>query len=228
MPFCLIVPSQQIGKAQVCPPFRIVHTLIENPFNLTPDAMLQRGQPFQNFFQSVPLVDTHHEAIAGNINSLEELPFLFHRVEFNTILIVEAVVVMLVAHQVFGKHPVFILFLWREDVLFLFIWPGVAGRQAGTLQTVYNQLLHLFQSAVFSNKRSYIRCLLQGTELQARPAFIDGALVLKQIQAEIVVERLGLFHRGESALPEDVADSGMLFTHSNALPPFYCSMPVAA
>ena len=81
----------------------------------------------------MPLVNSNHKAIAGNINSLEELPFLFHRVEFNTILIVEAVVVMLIAHQVFGKHPVFILFLWREDVLFLFIWSGVAGREARSL-----------------------------------------------------------------------------------------------
>ena len=51
---------------------------------------------------------------------------------------------------------------------------------------------------------------------------------LAHAPGEIVVERLGLSHRGEGALPEDVADSGMFFTHSNALPPFYCSMPVAA
>ena len=96
----------------------------------------------------MPLVNSNHKAIAGNINSLEELPFLFHRVEFNTILIVEAVIVMLAAHQVFGKHPVFILFLWREDVLFLFIWPCIAGRQAGSLQAAFNHLLYFFYPAM--------------------------------------------------------------------------------
>ena len=44
--FGLVISPKQIGKAQVCPPFRIAHALIENPFNLTPDAMLQCGQPF--------------------------------------------------------------------------------------------------------------------------------------------------------------------------------------
>ena len=55
--------------------------------------------------------------------------------------------------------------------------------------------------------------------MQTRPALIDGSLVLKQIQAEIVAERLGLPHRGEGALPEDIADGGMLFIH-HAAPPF--------
>ena len=79
------------------------------------------------------LVNAYHEPLAGDNDRLKKLPFLFHRVEFNTILIVEAVIVMLIAHQVFSKHPVFILFLWREDVLFLFDRPGVAGREASSL-----------------------------------------------------------------------------------------------
>ena len=94
----LIVPSQQIGVAQVCPPFRIAHALIENPFDLTPDAMLQCRQSFENLLQPVPLVNSDHEAVAGHINGLEELPFLFHRVEFNAVFVVETVVVMLIAH----------------------------------------------------------------------------------------------------------------------------------
>ena len=148
MPFCLIVPAQQIGKAQVCPPLRIAHTLIKNPFNLTPDAMLQCRQPFQDFLQPVPLVNAYHEPLAGDKDRLKKLPFLFHRVEFNTILIVEAVIVMLAAHQVFGKHPVFILFLWRKDFLFLFIRPCIAGRQAGSLQAAFNHLLYFFYPAM--------------------------------------------------------------------------------
>ena len=51
--FCFFIPSKQICKSQISPPVRDFHTLIENPLDLTPDAMLQRGQPFQNFFKSV-------------------------------------------------------------------------------------------------------------------------------------------------------------------------------
>ena len=103
-------------------------TLIENPLALTPDAMLQRGQPFQDFLKPVPLVNAHHKPVTWNINRLEELPFLLHCVEFNAIFVVEAVVVVLVAHQVFGKNPVLVFFLWRKDVLFLFIRSGIAGK----------------------------------------------------------------------------------------------------
>ena len=55
--------------------------------------------------------------------------------------------------------------------------------------------------------------------MQTRPALIDGALVLKQVQAKIVAERLGLPYRREGAFPEDIADGGMLFIH-HAAPPF--------
>ena len=96
MGFCFFIPSKQICKSQISPPVRGFHTLIENPLDLTPDAMLQRGQPFQNFFKSVPLVNAHHKPVTWNINRLEELPFLLHCVEFNAIFVVEAVVASLV------------------------------------------------------------------------------------------------------------------------------------
>ena len=83
--FCFLIPSKQIGKSQISPPVRGFHTLIENPLDLTPDAMLQRGQPFQDFLKPVPLVNAHHKPVTWNINCLEELPFLLHCVEFNAI-----------------------------------------------------------------------------------------------------------------------------------------------
>ena len=54
--------------------------------------------------------------------------------------------------------------------------------------------------------------------MQTRPALIDGALVLKQVQAKIVAERLGLPYRREGAFPEDIADGGML---SFIMPPLH-------
>ena len=41
-------------------------------------------------------------------------------------------------HQVLGKNTVFIPLLWREYILFLLVRAGVAGREAGTAQTVCN------------------------------------------------------------------------------------------
>ena len=150
--FCFLIPSKQIGKSQISPPVRGFHTLIENPLDLTPDAMLQRGQPFQDFLKPVPLVNAHHKPVTWNINCLEELPFLLHCVEFNAVFVVEAVVVVLVAHQVFGKDPVLVFFLGRKDVLFLFIRSGIAWRKTGALQTVCNQLLDFFNTAMLLNE----------------------------------------------------------------------------
>ena len=211
--FCFFIPSKQICKSQISPPVRGFHTLIENPLDLTPDAMLQRGQPFQNFFKSVPLVNAHHKPVTWNINRLEELPFLLHCVEFNAIFVVEAVVVVLVAHQVFGKNPVLVFFLWRKDVLFLFIRSGIAGRKTGALQTVCNQLLDFFNTAMFLNETGQVLRLLERTELQSGFSFINGASMLKQVQAKLIADRLCFLGWQKSTFSKEIADSRMFLAH---------------
>ena len=206
-------PIVNRGMVKLCSLPKKNSTLIENPLDLTPDAMLQRGQPFQNFFKSVPLVNAHHKPVTWNINRLEELPFLLHCVEFNAIFVVEAVVVVLVAHQVFGKNPVLVFFLWRKDVLFLFIRSGIAGRKTGALQTVCNQLLDFFNTAMLLNETGQVLRLLERTELQPGFSFINGASMLKQVQAKLIVDRLCFLGWQKSTFSKEIADSRMFLAH---------------
>ena len=175
--------------------------------------MLQRGQPFQDFLKPVPLVNAHHKPVTWNINCLEELPFLLHCVEFNAVFVVEAVVVVLVAHQVFGKNPVLVFFLWRKDVLFLFIRSGIAGRKTGALQTVCNQLLDFFNTAMLLNETGQVLRLLERTELQSGFSFINGASMLKQVQAKFIADRLCFLGWQKSTFSKEIADSRMFLAH---------------
>ena len=62
----LFAPPQEVGKAKIGPAIWSRHTLVEDPFNLSPDTVFQRGQPLQDFRQPAPLVDAHHKAVAGD------------------------------------------------------------------------------------------------------------------------------------------------------------------
>ena len=96
-------------------------------------------------------------------------------------------------------------------VLFLFIRSGIAGRKTGALQTVSGQLLDFSATAMLLNETGQVLRLLERTELQSGFSFINGASMLKQVQAKLHCGP-ALFLGCKKAFSKEIADSQCCFS----------------